>query len=82
MVQQAKLGRADNEKRNCMATKTISCQECCLYGDVPPKGDLKGAQAGARPMRRSPTGQRNDPNESKVPFLFPRMDVLTLNIWL
>ena len=42
----------------------------------------KGAQAGARPMRRSPTGQRNAPNESKVPFLFPRMDVLTLNIWL
>ena len=39
MVQQAKLGRADNEKRNCMATKTISCQECCLYGDVPPKGE-------------------------------------------
>jgi len=39
------------------------------FGGNLAEGDPKGAQAGARPTRRSLTLQRNEPNESEVPYV-------------
>ena len=52
--------RAEQAVQRCTAKRRKP------FGGNLAEGDPKDAQAGARPMRRSPTLQKNEPNESEV----------------
>jgi len=82
MVRQAKLGRTNRMvrqrnlygKENDMPIGRLAARRCTAERRTPfegnlAEGDPKGAQAGARPTRRSPVLQRNEPNESEVSYV-------------